>query len=224
MLVLSRKCGEKILLPNIGTSLEVISVRGSVVRLGVVAPQEIVVLRGELTNREKSNDLLAELVTHRDTNHHMRGQMHATQIGLHTLQKRLHQSDPDVQNTLRCMCERFEEVGAASALVVEDNSNERELLIGLLRLYGFQVAGAKDGSAAMKYLHAAETVPDFVLLDMNLPNVSGEEVVRSIRASFTDRMRVFVISGRQPQPLLGVDSWFQKPLDPEKLIRVLRTA
>ena len=48
MLVLTRKLGEEIVLPDQGVSIKVIDVRGGRVRLGIVAPESVGVLRGEL--------------------------------------------------------------------------------------------------------------------------------------------------------------------------------
>lgn len=50
MLVLSRKSNESIVFPELGIEIEVVRVKGSTVRLGIKAPQEIKVLRKELIN------------------------------------------------------------------------------------------------------------------------------------------------------------------------------
>jgi carbon storage regulator CsrA len=51
MLVLSRKLNEKILLPGTHTAIQVIGIKPGVVRLGIEAPPEVVVLREEVPNR-----------------------------------------------------------------------------------------------------------------------------------------------------------------------------
>lgn len=48
MLVLTRCKGEKIVLPELGITVQVVRVRGRAVRLGVTAPPEVKILRGEL--------------------------------------------------------------------------------------------------------------------------------------------------------------------------------
>ena len=67
-------------------------------------------------------------------------------------------------------------------LVVEDDANERELLSGLLRLYGFEVATCADGNEALAAL-ARGPRPDLVLLDMKMPNCNGQELVDRIRGT-----------------------------------------
>lgn len=48
MLVLSRRANEAIFFPSLGITLRVVRVRGSIVRLGIEAPPEVKVVRGEL--------------------------------------------------------------------------------------------------------------------------------------------------------------------------------
>ncbi|MBO0699924.1 MAG: carbon storage regulator [Zavarzinella sp.] len=52
MLVLSRREGEEILVPDCGVTVKVLSVQGNKIRLGIRAPAEVEVLRGELWDRE----------------------------------------------------------------------------------------------------------------------------------------------------------------------------
>lgn len=49
MLVLTRRRSDQILIPSLGITLEVLSIKGNVVKLGIRAPQEVRILRGELT-------------------------------------------------------------------------------------------------------------------------------------------------------------------------------
>lgn len=60
MLVLSRKVGERIVLPHVGIVLTVLEVRGGQIRLGVSAPPEVAVFREELwlSRRAAEDELL----------------------------------------------------------------------------------------------------------------------------------------------------------------------
>jgi len=51
MLVLSRKLGERIVVPEINLTLTVVAIEGSTVRLGITAPTEIGIYRQELWDR-----------------------------------------------------------------------------------------------------------------------------------------------------------------------------
>ncbi len=111
------------------------------------------------------------------------------------------------------------------ALLVEDNANERQLLAGYLRTSGFEVETANDGAAALDCLRASHR-PDLVLLDMSMPVCDGPTLLRTIRSerSFDD-MKVFAVSGSSPTTWdivvgpNGVDRWFEKPVDPQELVR-----
>jgi carbon storage regulator CsrA len=54
MLVLSRRPGESVVLPDLGVTVVVSSVRNGVVRLGIEAPPEVAVLRQELVGRPRT--------------------------------------------------------------------------------------------------------------------------------------------------------------------------
>ncbi|MBW1645864.1 MAG: response regulator [Deltaproteobacteria bacterium] len=66
-------------------------------------------------------------------------------------------------------------------LVVEDNEDNRELVIKVLRHRGFAVVGLETGREALERL--AEIRPDVILMDINLPGMDGYEVTSRIRAT-----------------------------------------
>ncbi len=51
MLVLTRRLNEKLVLPTLGITIEVVAVQGNAVRLGIQAPADVKVMREELVNR-----------------------------------------------------------------------------------------------------------------------------------------------------------------------------
>ena len=52
MLVLSRRVGEEVLVPECGVTVTVLAVQGNKIRLGIRAPAEVEILRGELRDRQ----------------------------------------------------------------------------------------------------------------------------------------------------------------------------
>lgn len=64
-------------------------------------------------------------------------------------------------------------------MVVEDNEDNRDLIIKVLSHRGYEVVGVSDGGAALASL--AEVKPDLILMDINLPGMDGYEVTRRIR-------------------------------------------
>lgn len=78
-------------------------------------------------------------------------------------------------------------------LVVDDDTLMREVLKALLRDEGFVVAGeAKDGQSALAQIE--RTQPDLVCLDVNMPGMSGLDVLKAIKTKWND-CRVVMISG-----------------------------
>jgi len=81
----------------------------------------------------------------------------------------------------------------ARVMVVDDDTLMREVLKALLRDEGFQVVGeARDGQSALSLVE--RTQPDIVCLDVNMPGLSGIDVLKSIRQKFPD-IRVVMITG-----------------------------
>jgi DNA-binding response OmpR family regulator len=79
-------------------------------------------------------------------------------------------------------------------LVVEDDPDQCRALRDRLELYGYQVSCAEDGSAAMQMLQADSF--HGVLLDLNLPNISGHEVLAQARRTFPDLPVVIMSASR----------------------------
>ncbi len=85
------------------------------------------------------------------------------------------------------------ETKATRVMVVDDDTLMREVLKALLREEGFSVAGeARDGQGALALIDRAR--PDMVCLDVNMPGMTGLDVLKAIRADYPD-IRVVMISG-----------------------------
>jgi len=114
-------------------------------------------------------------------------------------------------------------------LLVEDNAIDEELTILALRRAKIlnEVVVARDGAAALDYLFATgphtgrnDTLPQVVFLDLNLPKLSGLDVLHRIRAD--PRMRVLPVviltSSSEDKDVAGgyrggANSYIVKPVD-----------
>lgn len=243
MLVLSRGPSEKICFPNLGISVEVLRIQGNRVRLGVDAPQSVRVLRQEVAHNVQTG--LSELGSAFDAdrlNHETRNRLHTAQLALKLLERQIQaglQGDSlvtlqkalrefDALDTEICGKQILETTHSPRALLVEDNQNEVELLSGYLKLFGYEVDSADNGLKALIYL-SRHTPLDVVLVDMNLPEMDGAETVRAIRSNpDLNQVKIFAVTGRSQEecglPLgsKGVDRWFQKPVNPEVLVREIQ--
>lgn len=250
MLVLSRRQNEKILLPGIHTSIEVVDVKGDRVRLGIDAPSNVTILREEVARRSGISGTQSPLegvqLSLRKERHELRNQLNFASVGLALARRQLQAGLLDhADATLEKLSGGFENMStcigklvgtpqvdkaAPKALLVEDDHNECELLAGFFRLAGYDVATAEDGAVALDYLHANET-PDVMLLDMMLPRCDGPTTVRLVRQEpALSKLKIFAMSGYAPDEVgvdcasAGIERWFRKPLNPEALLRELTIA
>ncbi|MBM4147278.1 MAG: response regulator [Nitrospira sp.] len=64
-------------------------------------------------------------------------------------------------------------------LIVEDNEDNRELVLKVLRNKGYEMIQAADGEEALE--KAVAEMPDLILLDISLPKLDGYEVARRLK-------------------------------------------
>jgi CheY-like chemotaxis protein/anti-sigma regulatory factor (Ser/Thr protein kinase) len=107
-------------------------------------------------------------------------------------------------------------------LVVEDNSDVREMLRAALELNGHDVHEAEDGPSGVAAARALR--PEVVLVDIGLPGLDGYEVARQIRADGADDTLVLIALTGYGQPEdrrramdAGFDAHLVKPVDPPAL-------
>jgi PAS domain S-box-containing protein len=113
-------------------------------------------------------------------------------------------------------------------LVVEDNTDNREMMRILLETSGHDVYEAGDGVNGVE--RAVQLEPDTVLVDIGLPGIDGYEVARQIRAKLQNRCRLIALSGygqqkdRERAVDAGFDTHLLKPVDPARLLEALTPA
>jgi len=110
------------------------------------------------------------------------------------------------------------------ALVVEDNPVNQVLASMLLQKRGYRVTLASDGVEAVEYYQREEY--DFILMDIQMPNMDGLEATKAIREIERDRQRRVPIiavtahsmKGDRERCLdAGMDDYIVKPVDPLRL-------
>ena len=109
-------------------------------------------------------------------------------------------------------------------LVVDDYHDAVEMWAIFLRASGYDVLTSEDGAQALRL--AQETIPDLVVLDLELPGLTGAEVARRLRTSpETKHIKLIAASGHSGSAELdearaaGFDRILIKPCDPPVLIR-----
>jgi len=109
---------------------------------------------------------------------------------------------------------------AATVLLVEDERKLRELVRSYLERAGFTVLSAGSGAEAITL--ATSAAPDLVILDLGLPDVSGETVAREIRAAGITPILMLTAKAAEEDRIagleLGADDYVTKPFSPRELV------
>jgi two-component system chemotaxis response regulator CheY len=109
-------------------------------------------------------------------------------------------------------------------LVVDDDVPIQILMQSLLREFGFHPVTAGSGDQALEVVRGGVR-PDLVLLDMNMPGMSGPDAIRELRALLA-QTPIVILSGERVSPRdlssLGATSAVQKPFDVAELVTQIR--
>jgi two-component system cell cycle response regulator DivK len=112
-------------------------------------------------------------------------------------------------------------------LIVDDNEDNRQILIDLLSANGFQVLEALTGADAVDI--ATREAPDLVLMDIQLPGIDGHEATRRIKAipalARTPVIAVtsYALAGDDRKAAdAGCDGYITKPYSPRALLAQVR--
>src|SRR5713101_6661951 len=117
--------------------------------------------------------------------------------------------------------------GTGTVLIVDDEEGVRLVGRKTLEKAGFTVMIAEDGRAGVQMFRTHADEIKAVLLDMTMPDISGEEVFRAIR-TVRPEVRVILSSGYNEQETIslfqgkGLAGFIQKPYQPMKLIEKVR--
>ena len=113
-------------------------------------------------------------------------------------------------------------------LVVDDDSDLLSFISTTLESGGFGVVGVTNGLDALELMRGRET-PDLVVLDVQLPEMSGYEICRELREEFGEGLPILFVSGFRTEALdrvagllVGADDYLVKPFAPDELIGRVR--
>ncbi len=124
-------------------------------------------------------------------------------------------------------------------LLVEDNMNDAELSLYALRKFKIanRIHHARDGAEALDYIFGSDKntantplqIPRLILLDLKLPKIDGQEVLRNLKSNESTRTIPVVVltSSREERDILetynlGVNSYIVKPIDFEQFTEAVR--
>lgn len=121
----------------------------------------------------------------------------------------------------------MDEVCGGAVLVVEDDAKCRALVVTLLRQAGFTTVEASTGEEAVTL--ARRQRPKLVVLDLELPGLSGYEITRELRDEFANDLAIVILSGARTESLdvaaglgVGADDYIVKPFSPDEFLARVR--
>ncbi len=118
-------------------------------------------------------------------------------------------------------------MSAPTILYVEDNEANRMIVRDLLKRTKYQLVEAYDGEAGVA--KALEIRPGLILMDIQLPSISGLEAIRRLRADAATAatpiiaITSFALSGdEQKAKAAGATAYLAKPYSPFDLLKLVR--
>jgi len=117
-------------------------------------------------------------------------------------------------------------VSGGRVLVVDDEPQIRRVMRTTLTSAGYQVDDAKNGEEALEKMR--EFRPDLVLLDINMPGMSGLETCKVIRADSTAAIIMLTVRNNEATKVealdAGADDFISKPFSTPELLARIRAA
>lgn len=109
--------------------------------------------------------------------------------------------------------------------VVEDERDLAEIVAELFLISGAEVRVAHDGKTFFE--ECLSFIPDLVILDIELPDISGRKIATTIRTMFPAAVTPFIAAhtgtDSEKEDDVCFDAFLQKPCNPQDLIDLLET-
>ena len=111
-------------------------------------------------------------------------------------------------------------MSAARIMVVDDDADVRGLLRTTLDGDGFEIVEAGDGQQALELV--AKELPDLVILDWQMPGLSGPEVLTQLKRQDAALPVILLTAQLEPRystlaQIFGADAYLTKPFSPLQL-------
>ena len=117
---------------------------------------------------------------------------------------------------------------SARILIIEDNATNMELMVYLLRAFGYTPLSASDGEAGVEA--ARREQPDLIICDVHLPKLDGYGVVAALKADPATRdipalavTALAMVGDRERLLEAGFDSYIGKPIEPDTFVKQIES-
>lgn len=115
----------------------------------------------------------------------------------------------------------------ARILFVDDDPDTLETMTQAVQIFGHQAVIASNGKEALA--KAQEAIPDLIFVDMYLPDISGDEVIKQLhRLELTRNVPICMLTAsveQEPEALAkaaGASEYLNKPIRLQKLIEIIQ--
>ncbi len=112
---------------------------------------------------------------------------------------------------------------SARILIIEDNPTNMELMVYLLRAFGYTPLSASDGEEGVAA--ARRELPDLIICDVHLPKLDGYGVVTALKADITTQhipalavTALAMVGDRERLLAAGFDGYIGKPIEPDSFV------
>lgn len=110
-------------------------------------------------------------------------------------------------------------------LVVDDDRELRAMVSLMLERAGYKVRTARNGREALE--EVSRVMPDLIILDMQMPVMTGWEFARHFHSSFDSRAPIVVLTASETAHERGAEvgarEWIRKPFDVPTLLSAVRS-
>ncbi|HOJ49370.1 MAG TPA: response regulator [Spirochaetota bacterium] len=111
-------------------------------------------------------------------------------------------------------------------LIVEDHEDVRVSLSLILKREGFIVEAAEKGLESLEIISKYNFIPDFLIVDYNLPEINGVEIVKNVKKIKPDIISLLLTADisltANEEVKKNIDYFITKPYDPVKIIQILK--
>jgi CheY-like chemotaxis protein len=106
-------------------------------------------------------------------------------------------------------------------LLIDDDLVSREVTATVLIMNGYSVYTAENGESATELLDSEKCAPDVILMDAQMPGLSGVELIAALRRRIKAYIYAISASRLPPELAEAADGFLQKPFDAAALTRLL---
>jgi CheY-like chemotaxis protein len=108
-----------------------------------------------------------------------------------------------------------------TVLLIDDDMVSREVVATVLTMGGYPVHTAADGESAMKMMTSGECVPGVILMDAQMPGLSGAALIKQLRTATEAKVVVISASSPPARLIVAADGVLLKPFTPAHLTALL---